>query len=406
MTHHRFSRRAVLGGMGALGAGALARPRSARAQAHPVRIGVLMDAAGFSADLGGPGSVAAARMAVQDFGGTVLGLPVEILHADTLNKADVAGAIARKWYDSGVDAIVDLPVTPVAAAVQQIAREKERTVMITAAALTDFTARTCSPFSTHWADDVHSLVKGTAGGLIGKGRKTWFFITVDYSFGKSLQSEATAAIEAAGGKVVGGSAFPLGSTDFSSQLLNAQASGADVIGLAAVGQDQVNLIKQAGEFGLLAGGKRTMAGFIVYLTDVHALGLNAAQGLVFTTGFDWAQSEQSRAFAKRFSAERKAMPTKNQAGVYAATLHFLRGVQQAGTRDALAVNKAMRSMPVENFGRPTTVREDGRVLYDLTLYRVKTPSESKAPWDYCQEIGTIGPGEAFLPVRPTCRMPA
>jgi len=224
-------------------------------------------------------------MAVRDFGGTVLGKRVEIVSADTRNKPDVAGSIARQWYDSGVDAIVDLPVTPIAAAVQQVAREKNRSVMIAAAVANDFTTRTCSPFSTHWVDDTHSMVSATTAAVLRGGRKSWFFITVDYTFGRALQAEATGLIEAAGGKVVGADYFPLGSTDYASQLVKARASGADVIGLAAVGNDLVNLIKQAGEFGLGIGRGKTLAGFLIYITDIHALGLAATQGLTFGSGF-------------------------------------------------------------------------------------------------------------------------
>ena len=398
-----FGRRTLLSGSGLLAIAAF--PAWAQ-PADVIRIGVLNDQSGPYADLGGPGSVLAAQMAVKEFGGSVLGKSVAIVSADTRNKPDIAGSIARQWYDEGVDAIVDLPVTPIAAAVQQIAREKNRSIMIAAAVVNDFTTKFCSPVSTHWVDDTHSLVSATikaaAGAAARRGQEKWFFITVDYTFGRSLQAEATGLIEAAGGKVVGATYFPLGNTDYSSQLLSAQNSGADVIGLAAVGNDQVNLIKQAGEFGLGADGKQALAGFLVYITDVHALGLPLAQNLTFGSGFYWDQSEASRAFATRFQAERKTMPTKTHAAVYIATLHYLRAMQQAGTRDAQAVNKAMRAMPVENFGRPTTVRADGRVTYDLGLYRVKTPAQSRRPWDYYEPIGSIPASEAFLPINPAC----
>ena len=400
MTTETFGRRSLLAGTGLLAAGALfpARAQSTKA----IRIGVLNDQSGPYADLGGPGSVLAAQMAVRDFGGPVLGKDVAIVSADTRNKPDIAGSIARQWYDDGVDAIVDLPVTPIAAAVQQIAREKDRSVMIAAAVINDFTTKFCSPVSTHWVDDTHSLVSATIKAAARRNQEKWFFITVDYTFGRSLQAEATGLIEAAGGKVVGSTTFPLGSTDYSSQLISAQNSGADVIGLAAVGNDQVNLIKQAGEFGLGADGKQTVAGFLVYITDVHALGLRLAQNLTFGSGFYWDQSAASRAFAMRFQAERKTMPTKTHAAVYVSTLHYLHAMQQAGTRDAQAVNKAMRAIPVENFGRPTTVRADGRVVYDLGLYRVKAPAQSRQAWDYYESIGSIPAAEAFLPINPAC----
>lgn len=391
----KVGRRAVL-------AGAALLAGRARAQEGRVRIGVLTDEAGPYASSGGAGSVAAARMAVQDFGSAVLGHPVEIIHADTQNKPDVAGSIAREWYDGGVDAITDLPVTPVAAAVQQVARDKLRTVLITGAAVTEFTSKTCAPVSSHWADDTHALAAGTAKVLTEGGGKTWYFVTVNFSFGEALQAEAARVIEAAGGKVLGGTKFPIGNTDFSSQLVQAQTSGARVIGLASVGGDQVNLLKQAAEFGMQTGGPQTLAGFLVYLTDIHALGLDVAQGLRFPTSFYWDQNPAARAFGQRFMAERKAMPTQNQANVYAATTHFLRAMAQAGTRDALAVGRAMRAMPVGYFGADATMRADGRVLRDLTLYRVKAPGESTGAWDYLAPVGSVAAGEAFLAINPAC----
>ena len=392
-----FGRRAVLGG-----AAALAYGGRAWAQGAPVRVGVLTDEGGPYASSGGAGSVAAARMAAQDFGGTVLGVPVEVLHADTQNKPDVASGIARQWYDGGVDAITDLPVTPVAAAVQQVAKDKLRTVMITAAAITEFTSKLCAPVSSHWADDTHAMAEGTGRVVTQGGGKTWFFVAVDFSFGAALQAEATRVIEAAGGRVLGGAKFPLGNTDYSAQVVQARNSGADVIGLAAVGGDQVNLIKQAAEFGLQAGGKQTLAGFLVYVTDIQALGLEVAQGFRFPGSFYWDTDTGTRAFGQRFMAERGAMPTSNQANVYAATLHFLRAMAQAGTRDTVAVGRAMRALPVQYFGRETTMRGDGRVLHDLVLYRVKAPGESRGAWDLLAPMGSVPAGEAFLGMNPAC----
>ncbi len=399
MQGNTIKRRTVLGGAAMLASSPIFE--AAGASAAPVRIGVLTDESGPYSDSGGAGSVVAAQMAVQDFGGVVLGRKIEIQHADTQNKPDVAGSVARSWYDSGVDAIIDLPVTPVAAAVQQIAREKSRTVMITAAATSEFTSRYCSPVSSHWADDTHAMATGTVKGLGSAGAGTWFFITVDFSFGEALQAEATKIIQTNGGKVVGSTKFPIGNADFSSQIVQAQSSGAAVIGLASVGDDQVNLIKQAAEFGLQKSAR--LAAFLVYITDIHALGLAIAQGLSFPAGFYWDQSDASRAFAKRFLAARKAAPTKNQASVYAGVLHFLKAMAQAGTDDAIAVNKAMRAAPVAYFGHPATMRADGRLLYDVTLYRVKRPGESHAPWDYYTAIGSIPASEAFLPMNPACK---
>jgi branched-chain amino acid transport system substrate-binding protein len=415
MMQDRLGRRTLLGG--ALAAAPLAaaplvaaplapgraQGTAGAAKPGPVRIGVLTDASGPYSDSGGPGSATAARMAASDFGGTVLGQDIEVLLGDTQNKPDVAGALARKWYDAeGVDAIIDLPVTPIALAVQQAAKEKLRTVIITAAAISEFTSKLCSPVSTHWADDTHAMTTGTAKQVVANGGKTWFFITVDFSFGKLLQEAATGVITANGGKVIGTATFPIGNTDFSSQLVQAQSSGAQVIGLAAVGNDQVNAIKQASEFGLTKGGKQTMAGFLVYTTDIHALGLAATQGFVLSSSFYWDQNDQARTFAHRFHAERKAMPTRNQACDYAATLHFLKAMAQAGTRDPIAVNKAMRAMPAAYFGHQASIRADGRVLYDVTLYRVKTQAESKEDWDFYAPIATLSAAEAFLPMTPSC----
>jgi branched-chain amino acid transport system substrate-binding protein len=384
----------------------LAVPILARAQgAKPIRIGVLTDETGPYADSGGAGSVFAAQEAVRAFGGTVLGLPVEVVHADTQNKPDVASAIARGWYDDGVDLVTDLPVTPVAAAVQQVAREKGRSVVITAAAVTEFTSKLCAPISVHWADDTHALAAGTARRVVERGGKTWFFITVDFAFGTAVQREATDAIAPAGGRVAGAVRYPLGNTDYASQILAAQSAvqaGADVVALASVGNDQVNLVKQAHEFGLVQGDRPVLAAFLVYITDVHALGLPAAQGLTFSSGFYWDQGEAARAFAGRFMAARRAMPTRNQAAVYASTGHFLRAMAQAGSRDALAVGRAMRAMPADYLGHPATVRADGRVLYDLQLYRVKAPSESARPWDYYEALATIPAADAFAAMAPGC----
>ena len=398
---HAFSRRTLLATAAAAASAHSARAQTA-APSGPVRIGVLTDESGPYASSGGAGSIAAAEMAVRDFGPSVLGQPVQVIHADTQNKPDVASATARQWYDSGVDAILDLPVTPVAAAVQQVAREKGRTVMITAAAVTEFTSKFCSPVSTHWADDTHALAAGTSQVITKAGGTSWFFVSVDFSFGAALQAEATKVVEANGGTVVGSAKFPLGNTDYSSQILAAQSSGAKVLGLAAVGQDQVNLIKQLAEFGLQGKTGQTLAGFLVYITDIDALGLDVAQGFRFPTSFYWDATEGTRAFGRRFFAERRAMPTQNQANVYAAASHFLRSMAQAGTRDPLAVNRAMRELPVPYFGATTSIRGDGRVLHDLTLYRVKAPGESAAPWDYLAPIGTIPASEAFVAANPAC----
>ncbi|MFO1115649.1 MAG: ABC transporter substrate-binding protein [Beijerinckiaceae bacterium] len=385
----------------ALGALLVAAP--ALAQNAPLRIGVLTDEAGPYADSAGPGSILAAEMAAADFGGTVKGRKIEIVHADTQNKPDVAAGIARRWFDTeGVAAIVDLPVTPIAAAVQQLAKEKNRSVLITASATSDFTAKWCSPVSTHWADDSHALAAGTAKAISASGPKSWYFLTVDIAFGAALQRDATEVIEATGGKVLGASKHPVNAPDFSSLLLQAQNSGAQEIGLASVGGDLVNEIKQAHEFGIGKDGKQSLIAFLVYIQDINALGLNTAQGLNVTSGFYWDQNDKARDFSKRFFEKRKMMPSKDHALIYTAVKHYLQGVDKAGTDEAVAVNKAMRAAPVDYFGRPATVRGDGRVLFDLTLYRVKKPAESKAPWDYYEKVRDIPAAEAFLPANPSC----
>ncbi len=367
--------------------------------ADSVRIGVLTDETGPYADSAGPGSVVAAQMAVDDFGGTVHGKPIVIVHADTQNKPDVAAAVARRWFDAdGVDAIIDLPVTPIALAVQEIARQKNRTVMITASAASELTSKFCSPVSTHWADDTHALTAGTARALLANGGDTWFFITVDQAFGLALEREATAVVTAGGGRVLGSARHPIGATDFASLLLQAQASGAKVVALASVGQDLVNLLKQANEFGLRNDGKQVVAGFLTYIQDIHALGLAATEGYVFTEGFYWNQNASSRAFARRFYAKQKSMPSKNHAEIYTAVLHYLRAIDAAGTTEAVAVNRAMRERPLDYFGRAATVRSDGRVLFEETLWQVKTPAESTEPWDYYTAVRTIPASEAFMAV--------
>ncbi|MDT7950071.1 MAG: ABC transporter substrate-binding protein [Acetobacteraceae bacterium] len=396
-----MSRRAVLAGTAAIASVG----RRARAQTGaPIRFGVLADETGPYAASSGPGASLAARMAVADFGPSVIGLPIEVLHADTQNKPDVASTIARRWFDQdGVDAITDLPVTPVAIAVQQVAREKTRSVMITGAAVTEFTTKFCAPISSHWTDDNNALAVGTGGAVIANGGKSWFFITVDIAFGKALQAQTTDIVDKAGGKVVGSTTFPIGTTDFSALLVQAQNAGAEVIGLVAVGGELVNLVKQAGEFGLGASGK-TLAGFLVYITDIHALGLNVAAGLTYTSGFYWDMNPGAHAWSERYFQTAKAMPSKEQAYVYVSVLHYLKAIAQAGTRDPLAVNKAMRAMPVDYFGTPASLRSDGRFMHDLTLYRVKKPSESHGPWDYLQEVRTIPAGEAFLPEMASCKL--
>ncbi len=371
----------------------------AMAEERVVRIGVLGDMSGFASQVGGPGAVLAARMAVQDHGAKAAGMPVEIVEADMQNKPDIAAQIARRWFDvEGVDAIADLPVTPVALAVQSIARDKRRVLLISEAATTEITGRQCSPYTAHWADDTHALAAGTARALVESGAKRWFFLTADFAFGHAMQAAASEVVTALGGEVLGAARHPLATADFSSFLLQAQQSRADVIAFANVGADLVNAIKQASEFGLTQGGQK-LAGLIMFVSDVDALGLPVAQGLYVTSGFYWDRDQGTRTFARRFaplSAGR--MPTKAHAATYAAVRHYLAAIEAAGTKDAAAVTTQMKRMPISYFGRSARMRADGRVVYDLDLYQVKTPAEQRYPWDYYRSVRTISADQAFLSV--------
>jgi branched-chain amino acid transport system substrate-binding protein len=384
---------------------AFSSPVAAQFSHDTLKIGVLTDEVGPYADSAGPGSVLAARMAVADFGGTVQGHKVEIVDGDTANKPDVAANVARRWFDTeGVSAVVDLPVTPVAFAVQDVAVQKKKTVMITAAATTDITSKRCNIVSTHWADDNHALASGTAKAIMASGGgKSWFFITVDIAFGTALQKDATDVIEAGGGKVLGSVRYPVGNTDFSSLLLQAQGSRSEDIGLASVGADLVNAIKQAHEFGLGKPPGPALVGFLIYINDIHALGLEATQGLNVMSSFYWNENDAARKFSQRFFEKQKAMPSRDQAQIYTAVLHYLKAVQAAGTDDAAAVGRKMRELSVDYFGKTVTLRSDGRLMSDLTLYRVKAPAESKKPWDYYEPARTLPAAEAYLAESPACR---
>ncbi len=371
----------------------------ALADERVVRVGVMGDMSGFASQVGGPGAVLAARMAVQDHGGTAAGMPVEVVEADMQNKPDIAAQIARRWFDvDGVDAIADLPVTPVALAVQGIARDKKRVLLISEAATTEITGRQCSPYTAHWADDTHALAAGTARALLESGAKRWFFLTADFAFGNAMQAAASAVVTALGGEVLGAARHPLATADFSSFLIQAQQSRPDVIAFANVGADLVNAIKQASEFGLTRAGQK-LTGLIMFVSDVDALGLPVAQGLYVTSSFYWDRDDATRAFARRFAALNGGrMPTKAHAATYGAVRHYLTAVDAAGAKDAAAVTAQMKSMPISYFGRPARMRADGRVVYDLDLYQVKTPAEQRYPWDYYRPVRTIPADQAFLSV--------
>jgi branched-chain amino acid transport system substrate-binding protein len=365
-----------------------------------VKIGVLNDQSGIYADFGGKWSVEAAQMAIADAGGKVLGAPVELVSADHQNKPDVASNVARHWYDvERVDAIMELTTSSVALAVQQLSKEKKKINMVTGAATTDLSGKACTPYGFHWAYDNRALAVGTGGALVEQGGKTWFFITADYAFGHSLESETSRYVTSKGGKVLGAVRHPLSAPDFSSFLLQAQGSKAQVIGLANAGLDTSNSIKQAAEFGIVQAGQR-LAALLFTLAEVHGLGLKASQGLVLTEGYYWDLDEQSRAFAKRFMERTGRMPNMIHAGTYSAVSQYLKAVQAAGTDETEAVAKKLHEMPVEDFfAKKGKVLPNGRMVHDMYLFEVKKPEESKGPWDYYKHLSTIPGDVAFATVQ-------
>jgi branched-chain amino acid transport system substrate-binding protein len=367
-----------------------------------VKIGVLNDQSGPYADLGGKGAVMAAQMAADDFGGKVLGKPIQIVSADHQNKPDIASNIVNQWIDTdNVDVISDVPTSSVALAVQEITKNKNRIHLNSTAASSELTGGKCSPTGIHYAYDTYALAKGTGGTLVKEGGDSWYFITADYAFGHALEKDTTAAVVAAGGKVVGAVRHPFpGTTDFSSFLLQAQSSGAKVVGFANAGADTINSIKQAGEFGLVAGGQK-LAGLLVFLSDIHSLGLKTAQGLVITDGWYWDRDDETRAWAKKYGEKNGGkMPTMVQASVYSSTMHYLKAVDAAKTDEAKAVVAKMKEMPINDFfAKNGKIREDGRMVHDMLLVQVKKPEESKGPWDYLKILKVIPGEEAFRPMK-------
>ena len=364
-----------------------------------IRIGVLSDMSSLYSDIGGPGSVVAAKMAVEDFGAAKKGMKVEIVSADHQNKPDVGSGIARQWYDSDkVDAIFDVPTSSVALAVNEITREKKKAFIISGAASSDLTGKACSPNSVHWTYDTWMLANGTGSAIVKTGGDSWFFITADYAFGHALERDTEAVVLKNGAKVLGKVRHPLNTQDFSSFLLQAQTSKAKIVGLANAGGDTTNAIKQAAEFGIVKGGQN-LAGLLVFISDIHGLGLNIAQGLIFTEAFYWDLNDNTRAFAKRFAAQNNGKyPTMVQAGVYAGMLHYLKAVQAANTDDGTKVVAKMKEMPTDDplFGRGR-IRADGRKIHPAYLVEVKKPSESKGPYDYYKVRTTIPADQAFRP---------
>src|SRR5690348_1933255 len=366
---------------------------------NEIKIGVLSDMSSLYTDLAGAGSVVAARMAVEDSGIEKRGIKVEIVSADHQNKPDVGSAVARRWYDSeGVDVIVDVPNSGVALAVSQITKDKNKVFLASGPGSSDLTGKACTPNTVHFTYDTWMLANGTGTAMTKQGGDTWFFITADYAFGQALERDTTAAVQKAGGKVLGGVRAPINNQDFSSFLLQAQASKAKVIGLANAGGDTTNSIKQAAEFGIVKGGQ-SLAGLLVFLSDVHGLGLDKAQGLVLTETFYWDLNPATRAWSKRFaSLDGGKYPTMNHAGVYSAVLHYLKAVDAAKTDDGTKVIAKMKEMPTDDplFGKGR-VRQDGRKIHPAYLFEVKKPAESKYPYDYYKLRATIPADQAFRP---------
>ena len=365
-----------------------------------VKIGVLTDMSGQFSHESGEGAVTAVRMAIEDFGGTVLGKPIELVSADHQNKPDIASGIARKWFEvEKVDMIANLINSSIALAVSQLAKEKDRIAIINGSGASRLTGDACTPNSIHYAYDTYSLAKGTATALMKEGGTTWYFLTADYAFGHALEADTSAVVKAMGGQVLGSTRYPVETLDQSSFLLQAQSSQAKVIGLAGSGTVFVNAVKAAQEFGIQRSGQ-TLAGLLVWITDIKSLGLETAQGLVLTNAFYWDRDDETRAWSKRFFERMKRMPHMGDAGDYSSTMHYLKAVQAAGTDDAKAVMAKMREMPINDFfAKNGRIREDGRMVHDMYVYEVKKPSESKGEWDYYKLRAVIPGDEAFRPLK-------
>jgi branched-chain amino acid transport system substrate-binding protein len=395
----RLTRRVVVGGLAAV---PLAMPGIIRAQSSskPVKIGLLSDMSGPYRDVGGPGNKVATDLAIADFGGSVLGRPVQVLQADDQNKPDVSTSLARQWIDDeGVDVLADGAASSSGLAVQQICREKKRIYLITGPATSDMTGKQCSPYGIHFSYDTYALAHGTGNALTKSGGDTWFFITADYAFGYALERDTMNAVKAAGGRVLGAARAPLATADFSSYLVQAQASGAKVIGLANAGTDTQNCVKQAAEFGLTKGGTK-LATLLMQISDVNSLGQNVCAGLAYTDSFYWDMTDKTRAWSKRWSDQMGGMvPGLLHAGSYCATNHWLKAVKAAGSTDADAVVAKMKATPVNDFYNDNVkIREDGRVMHVMYLWQVKPASEAKYKYDFCTKLATISPEDAWRPL--------
>lgn len=390
-------RRILIGA--AIAASALFAAAAGTQAAGPgVKIGILTDMSGLNADLGGTGSVAAAQMAIDEMGGKVLGQPIELISADMQSKPDIATSIAQKWYENdGVDLIADINNSTAAVAINHMAEKYKKIDIVNQAATTRLTGSDCTPYSVHYGWDLYMLSAGTTKALIRQGGKKWFLIVVDYTFGHDMQDTVTKLVEGEGGKVVGAVRHPKDTADFSSYLIQAQASGADVVALINSGQDFKSSLKQAQEFGLTKKGQR-IAGMVVVLTDIDALGLQTAQGLIFTTSFYWDRDAETRAWSERFAKKAGHMPTDIQVSVYSGVLHYLKAVQAAGTKQSEAVMAKMKSMPVNDvYSKGGIVRADGLLEHEVYLVQVKTPAESKGRWDYLKVLAAVPGKDAFLP---------
>jgi branched-chain amino acid transport system substrate-binding protein len=365
-----------------------------------VKIGVLTDMSSIFSDIGGKGSVVAAQMAVDDFGGKVLGAPVKVISADHQNKTDVAATVAREWFDNEhVDMVQDLLPSSVALAVSNVAKEKHRIAIASGAGTTKLSNEACSPYTIQYTYDTYALTTSLVKAMARAGDKSWYFLSVDYALGASLKNDAAAALTASGGKVLGESKHPMQAADLSSNLLQAQASHAQVIGLADAGADTVNAIKTASEFGINAPGKQKIAALQMFISDVHSLGLKYAQGMMLTTPFYWDRDDASRAWSQRFFAKTGRMPTFIQAGVYSSTLHYLKAVQASGTDAPDAVLAQMRKTPVNDFFATNgVIRADGLMVHDMYIAEVKSPAQSKKPWDYYTIRQTIPAQDAYAPL--------
>jgi branched-chain amino acid transport system substrate-binding protein len=365
-----------------------------------VKIGLILDMSSLYSDITGEGSVTAARMAIEDAGGKVLGKPIELVYADHQNKADIAANKAREWFDQDkVDAILDVAASATALAVVEVAKQKNRIAVFNGPGSTRLTNESCSPVTVHYTYDTFALANGTGKAVVKHGGDTWFFLTADYAFGHSLEKDTSDVVKAEGGKVLGSARHPLNASDMSSFVVQAQSSRAKIIGLANAGGDFVSAIKTAAEFGVTRGGKQKLAGLLVYINDIHSLGLELTQGLLLTEAFYWDLNDDTRKWSRRFFERMKKMPNMSQAGVYSSTMHYLKAVQAAGTDETGAVMAKMRELPVNDFfARNGRIREDGRMVHDMYLFEVKTPQESKSPWDYYKLRATIPAAEAFQPL--------